>query len=106
MPCYQVRKTTVDAQTMKPDILAEALKQAGFDASQDGAGRVVFTKKGSYQYHWWEAGQLKISGSNAAEMVNEVKRAYSAQVVRSAAQQFGWKASEKQQGQFEVTKRR
>lgn len=106
MPCYQVRETKVDAMTMQPAILVEGLKAAGFDASLDGEGRVVFTKRGGYQYHWWQAGRLVIRSNNAEEVINEVKRAYSAQTVRMAAQQFGWKVSEKQQNQFMVTKRR
>jgi hypothetical protein len=46
----------------------------------------------------------KMTGTNLPA-VNEVKRAYSAQVVQASAKKFGWQIKEVAQYQYEVIRR-
>ena len=105
MPCYTVKKTTVNVSNMDLDVLAAGLKAAGFDVKQEGAS-FIFSRKGSYLYHSFKAGALELSGNDVEALTAEVKRAYSAQVVRQTAERFGWKTSTKDNQQFMVQKRR
>ena len=114
MPCYTIKKTSVNVSTMDLSILAEGLRAAGFDVRHDQEKQSLdFAKSGSYLYHHYANGVLTVAGNRltntpafAEHVTGEVKRAYSAQTVRHAAQQFGWKLSTQNQHQFVATKRR
>lgn len=109
MPCWTVRKTTVDIEKMRVEILSDGLAADGFDVKLEGE-RLTFALKGTYLYHSYENGRLTLSGGQPEEVVARIKRAYSAQAVRVAANQFGWKlgaAKKSEQGvQFTAEKRR
>ena len=104
MPCYTIKKTSVNVSGMDLAILLAGLKEAGFDARLDKE-TLIFSRKGSYLYHNYHKGTLTIAGGGVEETTAEVKRAYSAQVVRQTATRFGWKLSEKP-NQFIAQKRR
>ena len=107
MPCWTIKKTTVNVDTMNVAILAEGLRAAGFAVNTEVKDRVLFSKAGSTWYHTYEAGKLTIDRDPEVERLTaEVKRAYSAQVVRSTAEKFGWKVQAKENKQFVVQRRR
>jgi hypothetical protein len=115
MPCDTIRKTTVLVTGMHKQILVDGLLAAGFDARLTESGQVVFCKRGSYLYHTYADGKLEINGVGSAvigqveDFVSEVKRAYSAQVVRATAAKFGWTLKETKTAkgvQFEALRRR
>lgn len=109
MPCYTIKKTTVNVDAMQLSVLLDGLKAAGFDVRLDGE-TLSFSRKGSYNYHQYALGKLTLSGEAETEtLVGDIKRAYSAQVVRVAASKFGWKLSETKTAQgveFLAAKRR
>jgi hypothetical protein len=115
MPCDTIRKTTVLVTRMDKQILLDGLRAAGFDARLTESGQVMFCKRGSYLYHTYSDGKLDINGVGSAvigqaeDFIAEVKRAYSAQVVRSTAIRFGWTLKETKTAkgvQFEAMRRR
>jgi len=105
MPCWTIKKTTVDVGKMEIKTLAAGLKAAGFDVNDD-MNRLLFSRSGSTWYHTYKDGVLTLQGQNVEGITAEVKRAYSAQVVRQTAERFGWKLSSKTQTQFTVQRRR
>jgi hypothetical protein len=88
MPCYTVRETTVDLGAADRKILIDGLRAAGFTVvdqgdfldlrKNDGTSATV-RPDGRVAFY---AGQERV--------VNEIKRAYSAEAVRVAAKRFGY----------------
>jgi ribonuclease HIII len=105
MPCYTVKKTTVNVSNMDVSVLADGLKAAGFDVKLDGQ-TVIFSRTGTFTYHTYQKGTLQLRGSDVESLTAEVKRAFSAQVVRQTAKQFGWQLSSKSTTEFVAQKRR
>ena len=107
MPCWTIKKTTVNVSAMNLTTLAEGLKAAGFDVRQE-TDSLVFARAWSYRYHRYANSEIIIEGTEAVEeLTQEVKRAYSAQVVRQTAKQFGWNVQVKPQtNQFVIHRRR
>ena len=103
MPCYTIKKTTVNVSTMDVATLIDGLTAAGFDTRLDEK-TVVFYRDGFY--HTYHNGVLTLASRNVEGLTTEVKRAYSAQIVRQSAKQFGWKLNEKTNQQFVAQKRR
>jgi ribonuclease HIII len=104
MPCWTIKKTSVNVSYMQISILEAGLKEAGFDVRKDQGG-LLFSKANSTRFHRFEKGVLMLDGSNVDSLTNEVKRAYSVQAVKQTAQQFGWKVNTKAANQFAMTKR-
>lgn len=105
MPCYTIRKTSVNVSNMNLDVLEAGLKAAGFDVTRQGES-LIFARSGSYLYHSYEGKRLTISGNDVEAITAEVKQAYSVGAVKRAANQFGWKLSTKDNQQFIAQKRR
>lgn len=105
MPCYTVKKTTVNVSNMDVNVLSDGLKAAGFDVKLDGQ-TVIFSRAGTYVYHTYQKGVLKLTGNDVEALTAEVKRAFSTQAVRQAAKQFGWQLSSKSNQEFVAQKRR
>ena len=106
MPCWTIKKTQVNVSTMQLPVLAEGLKAAGFDVKLEEQS-LTFARVGSYEYHRYEKGVLTINGQNVESLTAEVKRAYSAQIIKQGAAQFGWNVQIKPHtNQFIVQRRR
>lgn len=104
MPCYTIKKTSVNVSTMDLTILLDALKGAGFDARLDQR-TIIFSKQNTNLYHTYHNGVLTIAGRNVEDLTGEVKRAYALGVVRSTMQKHGWKTDQKTVNNFVATKR-
>ena len=102
MACYTI---TVTVPKMHPELLADALKAAGFSVKLDG-GTVVFSRSTEFLYHSYHNKTLYLKGADYAALANEVKRAYSAQIIQTAGEETGWKVIQSQPQQYVAKKRR
>lgn len=91
MPCYQQRTMSIDLGKLDPVLLGEAMDDLGYN-------------KYFYTYDA-AAGRISLEGSAADLSIDEIKRAYSAQVVKQTAKRFGWKITQTKANQFKVVKR-
>lgn len=103
MPCWTVKTTNVNMGTMNLALLQAGLEAAGYTVKLEGE-RLIFSKDGSYRFHEYQAGQLSVSGENVEQLSNEVRRAYSAEIVRSQMSRAGWKMTKTATG-FVANKR-
>lgn len=89
MPCYTVQKSKVEflAKSTDMNLLANALRGLGFSVTQTPEG-LSFEKAGFSGSYASNSGCLQLDESWDG---NEVKRAYSTQVVESQARKFGWR---------------
>jgi len=104
MPCYTIKKTTVNVSKMDVPTLVQGLEAAGVDVRLDDT-TIIFSERGSYLYHNYHNGVLTFAGANVEDLTQQVKRAYSTQVVKRAASQFGWGVKQKTVNSFVATKR-
>lgn len=73
----------------KPLLLA-ALKALGYEVTEQG-NAILFSASGSYRVHRYENGKLVLQNVNdSTAFANEIKQAYSREVVKSTAARFGW----------------
>lgn len=110
MPCNTIQRSTISLELRADNqtFLIEALKSLGYrvDATQD---RVRFSHSRRDVSGSFINGKLQIDGERSAVErfdVNEVKRAYSHQVVQATAKRFGWQATKKTDTEYEVKRRR
>ncbi len=90
MPCDTVATAAIELGKVDRDHLSKAMTALGFD-----------------QWGLTRDGKLTIRGANASDSLTaSVKQAYSKQVILSQAKRFGWKVSEKENGQLMVQKQR
>lgn len=112
MPCYS-RITSEVQFGEKTDItlLRRALEALEYTVEQttgaDGLPRLTINgtlPNGLYATGYFAKGTLEIRSATPVDM-NVFKRAYSAEVVKSAGQRFGWTVQQKEANQFTVQRR-
>lgn len=115
MPCWTVAKSEVKLSGLNPEFLKHALTALGFrvndaeyskrfnasltaDRFSDGTSVVVALD-----------GTVTVNASGRAgdltALANEVKRAYSVQVVQAASRKFGWNLKQQSENKFAVSRR-
>ncbi len=89
MPCYTVQKSKVEflAKSTDTNLLGEALRSLGFSVTQTPEG-LYFAKAGLSGSYSCDSGRLQLDESWDGD---ELKRAYSTQIVESQARKFGWR---------------
>ncbi len=103
MPCYTQREVTVELNVADVNLLTAGLKAAGFTVQTTPRGFYVTNSKGQ-QAHIRDGKITTQQTSN--DIINEVKRAYSGEVVRTAAKRFGWTLSKTNEQNTVVAGRR
>ena len=105
MPCFEIRTQSVEMSVARLDILAAAL-------SADGATSVAMNSqtgivKGYYGsvFVKWQNGVLTVEGNAPSGLVNQIKRAYTAQAFKVAAKRMGFQVKPNQKGQLVATRR-
>lgn len=104
MPCYSRIQSTVEfGDNTDPKLLALALRALGYTVTEIGKN-LSFAKYASDApiTGTYRGGTMTINGSVDQ---NEMKRAYSAEVVKSAAKRFGWQVKQSSPTQLQVTRR-
>ncbi len=91
MPCYQIQTTTVELGKVDPQLLDAAMQQLQIE-------------KTMYAYDA-QAGQIKLYGYARQTKIDEIKVAYSKQVVAKTATRFGWKLKTADGNKYTFTKR-
>jgi hypothetical protein len=86
MPCYTVRTIQQDLTVGDKDVLVRGLKAAGFTVSENANG--IMATKG-YEAAVIAGGRIETTEAGK-HLINEVKRAYSNEAVRTAAKRYGW----------------
>lgn len=115
MPCWTVAKSEVKLQGLNPEFLRAALTALGFsintaeysqrrgysfsaDRFSDGVSVVIALD-----------GTVSVNASERAtdltKLGNEVKRAYSVQVVQAASKRFGWSLKQTSENKYAVQRR-
>jgi hypothetical protein len=98
MPCWTVNEARVNIGAANLDLLEQALKTMGHRVTRQGE-TLYFGDGYSYTRSTQE---LRIP---RAEMANEIKRAYSAEIVLSQAKRFNWTVKKTGPYQYEILKR-
>jgi hypothetical protein len=97
MPCFTIQTSTVELGKVQADLLHAALAGLGLNPLTLPTGI-------RFAGGFYDKATGKMTGTNLPA-VNEVKRAYSAQVVQASAKKFGWQIKEVAQYQYEVIRR-
>lgn len=108
MPCNMIRTSTINLAKADQATLAKALEGLGLTTFNGYGGRLIFRSQYGYGGSL-QGGQLTFDNAvrtRDGQPLTEalVKQAYAGQVVKQAAQKFGWKLQEKGPGQFTATK--
>ena len=98
MPCDQIRVSTVNIGKLNPEPLIAALTTLGLTPIHSG-NMIRFGRGESYDI---ATGTMKIG---VRYSTNEIKQAYSAEVVKSQAKKFGWKLTEDGPNQYTAIRR-
>lgn len=113
MPCNEVRTTSVALERADRDLLTRALQSDKWQVLADG-DLLRFTRydiatgyvSGQYDGHnLLLRTQAGLSAKAEAEVINSIKRSYSAQVVSAATARFGWRVQSTDNRRFVVQRR-
>lgn len=85
MPCDSIRLTGVQLEKCNAKLMCDALIALGYSPNMHPDGHTIV----------FESGQTIDCATGAAQLgrylsVNEIKRAYSAAIVKATAKKFGW----------------
>ena len=98
MPCDTIQTNTVDLPKMHPALLAKAITALG--ARQ--LSPAYFQLRG--QTYRVRSGELESTDPNVGQVADELKRAYSGEVVKYTARRNGWTLKQTAPYAYEVTK--
>ncbi len=103
MPCDTIRTTSVDLSSIGKidvELLARGLNALGLGATVQTDGTIA-GRNVSYS-----GGRLELSGYSAGRVtLDQVKQAYSAEVVKRTANRYGWTLKQTAAFKYEVVKR-
>lgn len=108
MPCDSRITSSVEwTDNTDPKLLAAALKSLGFIVGVVGTA-VRFSNPETSVTGTYDGRKkmMTLSGLNDESLdLNPIKRAYSAQVIQSAAKRFGWQVKQTDDTKFQITRR-
>lgn len=95
MPCDQVQTTRCTLDAADIGLLADALRDLGYDVRMVGEHRLIAShdEYGSLSY---DSRTKTLEQTGDAQDENAIKVAYSTAVVRKVASRFGWKVQQQQ----------
>lgn len=99
MPCDTMQVSGVDLGKVDPPLLIQALQAMGQVPSQQGEW--IRFNQGTYNTRTKEC---NVRRYGAEQFTAQVKRAYSAEVVKSTAKRFGWQLKQVGEYKYQVTK--
>lgn len=102
MPCWTVSTVEVAVEKMNPELLMAALTALKLDPFQT-VGRITFGSGSTYDI---VTGRMILKTTrDVTTLTKEIKRAYSAEVVKSQAKKYGWSIKQTAPYEYEVVKR-
>lgn len=91
MPCYEVNLMTVEFNVKNIDILKEAIKKLGFQTlTNDRNSNIVFLDESYNEYKIDMVNNVIETRSGNNDIINKVKRTYSAVAIEKAAKKNKW----------------
>ena len=104
MPCWTKRTTTVALEAADFEVLKRGLLAAGFTLAEGQSGKALLVAKGE-RTATIVNGRVQVRRDDE-DLVNEIKRAYSREAVKTAAKRFGYTvAQDKVKGTLVVGRR-
>jgi hypothetical protein len=108
MPCDTIQTTNVSftLENTNLDLLEKALVGLGFNVTKQSNGRLVFYGRERNENGSFKDGKFQVNYSayRTEFDINQVKRAYSQQVVQNTAQRYGWKLKSTAENKYAVQK--
>ena len=104
MPCYTSSTVEIDSGKMNAGLAKDAFAAMGLNPRHERQG-IIDHRKGSYNYQTGETVWRVQRGETAEQLTAELKRAYSAEVIKSQARKYGWTLKQTSQYEYAVTKR-
>jgi hypothetical protein len=101
MPCWEVRRMTLELEAADRDLLRAAIQALGYDVRQQGAQMVVALDEGDAVI---EGSSIRVPAGSEV-VVNQIKQAYSRQVLTAAAKRFGWQVNTAQTNHLTLKRR-
>jgi hypothetical protein len=91
MPCDTIQSSELELTNPNITLLMQALKELGLNPRLDSSRNAIYFRNGN-----WQDGTLTVTGNAYSNTTSaeEIKVAYSRQIVGYAAKQFGWKLEE------------
>ena len=117
MPCWTVQESVVNLMRPNQEILARVLESLGYRlhvnddyAERFGSSLVADRFRDRVSVKVSHTGELTVcvaEGSNADlhAIGCELKRAYSAEIIRTASKRFGWNVTAQSETKFQVRRR-
>jgi hypothetical protein len=100
MPCFTIQRTRIElGPKTNADHLHAGLVALGLNPSRYAQG-INFTG-GKYDNR---TGQLTLTGSNAEERGNEIRRSYMTEATKATAKRFGFQVKTTGKNKFDVIK--
>ena len=99
MPCDTIQTNTVDLPKMNAGLLGRAITAIGGTR----AGSATRFRLRGYIYDAY-GGELESTDPNVGKVADELKRAYSGEVVKYTAKRNGWTLKQTAAYEYEVTK--
>jgi len=114
MPCWTKQSNTVDMDKVDRVLLVKALKALGYHINDDAYSLKLGCEFSADHFGWngsvyIKNGKLFVGASregvDLTGRINELKRAYSGEVVQAACKRFGWNLTRKTDDRFIATRR-
>jgi len=114
MPCWTKQSNTVDMDKVDRVLLVKALKALGYHINDDAYSRARGFEFSADHFGWRGSvvikdGKVSVTSATAGVdltgRVNELKRAYSGEVVQAACKRFGWTIAKQDANQFLARRR-
>jgi hypothetical protein len=95
MPCWSKQTSTIAfGENTDRALFEQALRTMGYTVRVQQNGDITFRDGESLDATLDMKGSLKVTAAEGTFDVNTLKRAYSTEVVKSAAKRFGWQAKQ------------
>lgn len=102
MPCYTVKRMSIEFQQQNHELLRKAIEELGWVITGSSVNTVDFYVNGSYV----SIGGGKIRLDQGMEhVIDTLKREYTKQAVKKATSRYGWASKQTAENQFTVTRR-
>ena len=94
MPCDTVNTVSLNLDKTDFETMLRALEALGKSPQVQG-DKIHFTGRSGYGWTYTRGGQLDMRGTrtNYDDEINEIKRGYSAEIIRGQAKKFGWQVT-------------
>jgi hypothetical protein len=101
MPCYATYNISVELTGMHPEILKRAIESLGYKVMQTASGLCFYCQGMEVRI---ENGTISLDQSQT-RLINEIKQAYSREVIQIACRQYGLELQPLSENQVLVKKR-